>query len=306
MTVAYMFPGQGAQEVGMGADLVASVPEAKAVFDQADAVLGFKISELCFGGPAEKLNATDVQQPAILTTSIACLEAFRASEKGKAMAPAYAAGLSLGEYVAYYAAGALDLSAALKLIQARATYMQEASVANPGGMVAIVGLDDDKAVAVAEQARQGEVLVAANFNCPGQVVLSGHKSACERVVPLAEAAGAMKAIVLDVAGAFHSPLMASAAEKLRSVLEATEFRTPKIPVIANVDCQMHSDPAAIRENLYRQVTSATRWGQSMQKLLELGVDQFVELGPKKTLAGFMKRIARKTTVVNVASKADLA
>ncbi len=307
----FVFPGQGAQEVGMGADLYDQCPAAREIFDRADAVMAgsgadFKVTELCFSGPAEKLNATDVQQPAIFTTSAAALAALRSSEKYADRAPAYAAGLSLGEYTAYYASGSLDFDSALKLVAARASYMQEAAEACDSAMVAVIGLDDDQAKAVCDQAGQGEVLVTANFNCPGQIVLSGTRPACERAVQAAEQAGAMKVVLLDVAGAFHSPLMQPAADRLRKMLEATEFKSPTIPVVANVDCEIHEDPSDIRENLYRQVTCPTYWARSMQKLLDLGVDEFVEIGPKKTLTAFMRRISRRTKTANISGMGDVS
>jgi [acyl-carrier-protein] S-malonyltransferase len=306
MTTAFIFPGQGAQFAGMGKDLYDNSPAAKKIFDQADEVLGFKISELCFEGPQEKLNATDIQQPAIFVMSVAALEAMRASEKFQDKKPAYAGGLSLGEYTAYYAAGSIEFAEALTLVAARAKYMQEAAKAVDSSMVAVVGLDDEKVLTLCNEAKvEGEVLVAANYNCPGQVVVSGHRASCQRMAELAEKAGAMKAIMLDVAGAFHSPLMQSAADKLKSQLEAAGFKKPAIPVIANVDCGFHMEAADIRETLYRQVTSSTRWGASMQKLLELGVDEFIEIGPKRTLAGFMKRISRRTACLNIGTWEEL-
>ncbi|MFA5863723.1 MAG: ACP S-malonyltransferase [Phycisphaerae bacterium] len=305
MSSAFLFPGQGSQYVGMGQDLLQDFPIAGKIFDQADHILGFKISELCFAGPQEKLNATDIQQPAVFVMSVAALEAMRTSEKFKDVQPAFAAGLSLGEYTAYYAAGSLNFESAVKLVAARSRFMQEAARAVDGTMVAVVGLDDEKVIEICNEARENEILVPANFNCPGQVVVSGHRGACVRAAQLAEKAGAMKAIVLDVAGAFHSPLMQPAADKLKTVLEQTEFHPPKIPVISNVDCEFHTDLADIRQTLYRQVTASTYWGKSMEKLLSLGVDQFFEIGPKRTLTGFLKRIDRKAKAVNISGVADL-
>jgi [acyl-carrier-protein] S-malonyltransferase len=305
MSTAFIFPGQGAQFTGMGQDLYQNSPAAKAIYDRADEILGFKLSELCFTGEQEKLNATDIQQPAIFVMSIACLEAMRASDKYKNVQPAYAAGLSLGEYTAYYAAGSLDFASALELVAARAKYMQEAAKASDSGMVAIVGLDDDKVVELCKEAAQGEVLVPANYNCPGQVVVSGHRGACKRIAELAEKAGAMKALILDVAGAFHSPLMQPAADKLKTNLQKASFLPPHVPVLANVDVGFHTEAGDIRQSLYKQVTSSTYWGKSIQKMMELGVDNFVEIGPKRTLAGFLKRIDRKARCANVGSFEDI-
>ncbi len=305
MSTAFIFPGQGTQFTGMGLDLYENSPAARTIYERADEILGFKLSELSFSGDQEKLNATDIQQPAIFVMSVACLEAMRASDKYKTVQPAYAAGLSLGEYTAYYAAGSLDFVSALELVAARARYMQEAAKASDGGMVAIIGLDDEKVVELCKQCAQGDVLVPANYNCPGQVVVSGHRAACARVAEEAEKAGAMKAVILDVAGAFHSPLMQPAAERLRSNLENACFQTPNIPVIANVDVGFHNEVPDIRESLYHQVTSSTYWGQSVVKLMELGVDNFIEIGPKRTLAGFLKRIDRKAKCSNVGTWQEL-
>jgi len=304
-TTAFLFPGQGSQYVGMGLDLYQNVPAAKDIFDRADALLGFKISELCFTGPLEKLNATDIQQPAVFVMSVAALEAMRAGAKYKDVSPAYVGGLSLGEYTAHYAAGSLDFEPALKLVQARSQFMQEASKMVDSTMVAIVGLEDQKVQEVCDQVRGSDVLVPANYNCPGQVVVSGHRAACVRVADAAQQAGAMKAIILDVAGAFHSPLMQPAANRLMTVLNQTEFRSPKIPVMANVDCEFHSDPADIRQSLFRQLTSSTYWGKSLKKFQDLGVTDFVEIGPGRTSAGFLKRIDRKAKCVNISGIADI-
>jgi [acyl-carrier-protein] S-malonyltransferase len=302
MSTAFIFPGQGSQFVGMGKDLYENSPAAKKIFDQADEILGFKISELCFEGPTEKLNATDIQQPAVFVMSVACLEAMRAEGKYKDVKPEYTGGLSLGEYTAYYAADGIDFTSALKLVYARACFMQKAAKACDSTMVAIIGLDDDKIIELCNAARKGdEVLTPANYNCPGQTVVSGHKAACERVATLAQEAGAMKAIVLDVAGAFHSPLMQSAADQLKEKLAEADFKSPSVPVIANVNCDFHSDADDIRETLYKQVTTSTYWGQSVQKLLDLGVDNFIEIGPGRTLCGFLKRISRRTKCANVNS-----
>jgi len=304
-TTAFLFPGQGSQYVGMGQDLYQNVPAAREVFDRADAVLGFKISDLCFTGPLEKLNATDIQQPAVFVMSVAALEAMKTGPKYKDVVPAYVGGLSLGEYTAHYAAGSLDFESALKLVQARSAYMQEASKLVDSTMVAIVGLEDEKVQELCDQAKENEVLVPANFNCPGQVVVSGHRPACQRIADLAEKAGAMKVIILDVAGAFHSPLMQPAADRLKVVLDQTNFQSPKVPVMANVDCDFHTNPDDIRQSLFRQLTSSTYWGKSLKKFMELGITEFIEIGPGRASAGFLKRIDRKAKCVNISGNGDI-
>ncbi len=305
MGYAFLFPGQGAQFAGMGADLYEKYSSVKEIYDKANEIVGYELSKLCFEGPAEKLNATDIQQPAIFVTSVAALTAMRESEKYKGVKADYAAGLSLGEYTAYYAADAFDFASALKLVQARGRFMQAAANASDGAMISVIGLDDEKVLKICDKARENDILVAANFNCPGQVVISGSKTACNRATELAEQEGAMKVVTLDVAGAFHSPLMAPAAEQLKAMLYETEIKTPKIPVIANVDCQSHNDPDDIRESLAKQLTSSTYWSKTMSNLIEAGVDKFIEIGPKRTLCGFLKRINRKLRPENIGTAADL-
>ncbi len=305
MANAFLFPGQGAQFVGMGKDLYENNNRAREVFERADDILNFKISEIVFEGPEEKLNATDMQQPAIFVMSVACLESMRDSEKFGEVNPDYIAGLSLGEYTAYHAAGSIDFESALKLVSARGKFMQEAAEMTDSSMVSIIGLNDDKVLELCEQAREGQTLVAANFNCPGQVVVSGDLQACQRITTLAENAEAMKVIKLDVAGAFHSPLMAPAAEKLNKMLDETHFTEPKVPVITNVDTNMPKNPDEIKASFSRQLTSSTYWAKSMNKLLELGVDNFFEIGPKRTLSGFLKRISRRTKVQSISSLSDI-
>ncbi len=305
MGIAFLFPGQGAQFVGMGKDLYDNIPIAKEIFDRADEILGFKISELCFNGPAEKLNATDIQQPAIFVTSAACLEAMKTSEKYQNIKPDYMGGLSLGEYTAYYAADTLDFESALKLVRARGEYMQQASETSDGAMISIIGLSDDEVIKICEQAKENDILVPANFNCPGQVVLSGHKSACKRAEKLAEQAGAMNVVTLDVAGAFHSPLMQPAADKLNQILNNTEFKPPKIPVISNIDAKFYTEPDEIRKALSKQLTSSTYWNKCMKTLIEKGVNEFYEIGPKRTLTGFLKRIDRKLKPTTIGGLQDI-
>jgi len=303
---AFIFPGQGAQFVGMGKDLYRQFSGAKDLFDQANDVVGFDLAELCFEGPAEKLNATDIQQPAIFAVSAAVLQVLRDSQAGRQMEPNYLAGLSLGEYTAHLAAGSLTFQDALSLVQKRGQFMQAAAEANPGGMVSIIGASDEQVYQLCRQAAKGQILAPANFNCPGQVVISGEKAACQRAIRLAEEQNLGRVVPLDVAGAFHSPLMASAAEQLMQVLKQVSFGTPAVPVIANVDCKFHSEADNIVDSLYRQVTGATYWSRSMQTLCQAGVDHFYEIGPKRTLGGLMRRINRKVKVTSIGTAEEIA
>ena len=305
--VAFIFPGQGSQFVGMGSDLFQQFPAAREIFQQANEILGFDLARLCFEGPAEKLNATDIQQPAVFTTSVAALESLRAQEVSANIEPAYLGGLSLGEYTAYYAAGSLNFAQALDLVHKRGQFMQICAQNNPGGMVSVMGLSDQQVQELCSQAAGQDVLVAANYNCPGQVVVSGQKEACQRITTLAQQQYSQARVVqLDVAGAFHSPLMQQAGEQLRVVLQKKQFGKPAAPVIANVDCQFHDQQAHIVDSLYRQVTGATYWSKCMEKLCQLDVERFYEIGPKRTLSSFMRRINRAVKVVNVGNVKELA
>lgn len=303
--VAWLFPGQGAQVVGMGQDVVEASSAAREIFAEADRILDIPVSSLCFDGPEESLAATDVQQPAIFTVSAALLAAMREAHSDLP-SPDFAAGLSLGEYTALYAAGAFDFETALKLLRLRGQLMQQASEENPGSMVAVIGLDDAQVEDLVSQAAQGQVLGCANYNCPGQVVVSGEVAACDRLVELAVQAGARAAEKLTVAGAFHSPLMSSAAEKLRVALDEARISEPGIPVIANVDMEFHGGADAIRDRLCRQLCSSTYWCQSMQKLIAADMSRGVEIGPKKTLSSMMRRIDRTVKVQSVADAASVA
>lgn len=296
---ALVFPGQGAQSVGMGRDVAEASNAARAVFDQANDVLGFDIAALCFEGPSEKLAQTNIQQPAIFVTSVAIWKALEESGTKRDQF-SYLGGLSLGEYTALYVAGAVEFEDALRLVQRRGELMQRAALASPSGMVSLIGGDEEGARALCDRARQDDVLAPANFNCPGQVVISGTRSACDRALSLASEFGC-RGIALEVAGAFHSPLMESAAQGLHVVLEKTPFTKPNIAVIANVDAQMHRDGDAIRQSLQRQVTHPVLWQRSVEKLIELGVDRFVEVGPGRVLTGLMRKINRKIAAVNINS-----
>ncbi|HPD31503.1 MAG TPA: ACP S-malonyltransferase [Phycisphaerae bacterium] len=301
---AVLFTGQGAQSVGMGRDIAQASPAAAAVFERANQVLGYDLRALCFEGPAERLEQTDLQQPAIFTTSAAIWQALQ--ERAVLTEPVAAmAGLSLGEYTALFAAGAVAFEDALRLVKRRGELMQEAATAVPSGMVSAMGLDPDQVEAICRQASDAGVIQPANFNSPGQIVLSGAKAACEKAALLIEQAGG-RAVPLKVAGAFHSPLMKPAADGLAEMLAVTPFETPRVPVIANVNCQPHGDPDTIRRRLTEQLTQPVRWQESMQKLLAEGVQQFIEIGPGRVLTGLMKKISRRTPIINVSTAADLA
>ncbi|MCA9260304.1 MAG: ACP S-malonyltransferase [Planctomycetales bacterium] len=291
---AFLFPGQGAQAVGMGGQLVETLPAARALFDLTRETLGYDLLELCLHGPAEQLNSTVHSQPALYVCSLAALERLRADAPDAASQCAYAAGLSLGEYTALVFAGAIDFESGLRLVQIRGQAMQDASDAEPSGMLSILGMDLEKIEALCDAHREGEVLQVANHLCPGNIVVSGHKTALSRIAPAAEAEGAMKVIPLAVAGAFHTSLMAPAVERLSEALAETKIQRPRIPVVSNVDAQPHDDPEEIRDLLRRQVVTPVQWEASMRWLLgAAGVEQCFEIGPGKVLRGLLKRIERR-------------
>jgi [acyl-carrier-protein] S-malonyltransferase len=304
---AFLFPGQGAQSVGMGKDLAERFPEAKALFDRADQAVGFGLSAICFEGPEDRLTATDISQPAILVTSLAALAALRTTPAGAALAPEAAAGLSLGEYTALVAAGAMDFDTAVRLTNLRGRYMQEACDAQPGGMVSLLGADEALAEKICEAARLAGTIWPANYNCPGQVVLSGVKAACDRVLEIAESLGAQRAVPLTVAGAFHSPLMAFAREKLVPELCRLRVAELKFPVVANVTGDYYSGAGSVADLLTRQVDGPVRWQQGIQRLVADGFDRFYEIGPGRVLTGLLKRIDRKLgrDAVAVGTAADI-
>lgn len=305
---ALLFPGQGAQFVGMGKDLAEKFPQARAVFEQADKLLGFALGKVCFEGPESELNRTDVSQPAILAHSWAVVEVLKTTEKGRALLDrgTVAAGLSLGEYSALAAAGALQWADALKLVRARGQFMQQACDLKPSTMASIVGLEDDALARAIEPARALGVVVLANFNAPGQVAISGEKPAVEEAMKLAKAAGAKLTVALAVAGAFHSPLMEPAREKLAAQIEMTNFAAPRMGVVANVDAQEHKDPALLKANLVQQLTAPVLWARSMQKLVDQGFDEFIEIGPGTVLAGLLKRVAKSATRISIGKAEEVA
>ncbi len=290
--IAFLFPGQGAQFVGMGARLAESVPAARRLYERASQVLGYDLAGLCFTGPAEQLDSTVCSQPAIFVTSLAALEALRAESPEVVLACEATAGLSLGEYTAMVFAGVMEFEDGLMLVQQRGAAMQAAADAQPSGMISILGLERVEVEQVCQQARENDVLQVANLLCPGSIVVSGANAACERAAELAQAAGAMKVVPLAVAGAFHTPLMQPAVERLAAALEGVAMHRPRIPVISNVDAQPHEDPEEIRQLLIRQVVEPVRWEESMRYLIAEGFSQFYEVGPGRVLRGLLRRIDR--------------
>ena len=291
---AFLFPGQGAQAVGMGQAVYDELPAAKALFDRAGAVLGYDLAKLCFGGPAEELDLTNRSQPALYVTSLAALESLRAKSPDVVAGCAAAAGLSLGEYTALTFAGVIEFEDGLRLVQERGSAMQAAADAVPSGMVSILGLERAQVEDLCAQARQGETLEIANLLCPGNIVVSGTNGACERAAELAPTLGAMKAIPLAVAGAFHTQIMESARQRLTAALAEVPMKKPRIPVVSNVDATPHDDPEEIRALLVQQLVSPVRWEDSVRYLLAQGCGQFYEVGPGRVLRGLLKRIDRKT------------
>jgi [acyl-carrier-protein] S-malonyltransferase len=300
--VAFLFPGQGAQTVGMGTTVCSQVPAARALFDRAAEILGYDLYTLCTEGPPEKLDSTVHSQPALFVAGLAALEQLKQNSPELVDRCSAAAGLSLGEYTALVFAGVMDFETGLRVVQERGRAMQDAADATSSGMVSVLGMDRDQVATLCDEARSNETLEIANLLCPGNIVVSGQTAACERIVTLATAAGAMKVIPLAVAGAFHTSLMQSAVERLRTALANVPMQKPRIPVISNVDARPHDDPNEIRELLIRQVCSQVRWEDSMRYLLdEHGITQFYELGPGRVLCGLLKRIARKVPCENIAA-----
>ncbi len=296
---ACIFAGQGAQFVGMGKDLAAANPEILGLYDRANQVLGFDLKKVCFEGPVEELTRSNYCQPAIFVSSVACYTAFQNRVPGATFK--VAAGLSLGEWTALYVAGVLDFDSTLRVLEARGRFMQQACEEQAGGMVSVMGATLDQLKEICAKAG----IVMANINSDAQVVLSGSKTGVAEAEKLAAAAG-LKCIVLNVAGAFHSPLMASARERLAVVLKDVAFQTPRLPVLANVTGQPHAaDGNAIREAMLRQVTESVRWADCVRAIMATGTRTFVEFGPGKVLSGLIKRIDKQNTVLNVQDAATL-
>ena len=301
MKHAYVFPGQGAQAVGMGKDLYDNVPAAKELFEKANEILGFRITDIMFAGTDDQLKETKVTQPAVFLHSV--ISALCLGEEFK---PAMVAGHSLGEFSALVAAGAMAFEDGLKLVAARANAMQKACEANPGTMAAIIGLPavialpDEKVEEIcAEVSTEGNVVVAANYNCPGQLVISGNVDAINAACEKLKAAGAKRALPLKVGGAFHSPLMQPAKDELQAAIEKTTFSAPKCPVYQNVDGKPHTDPAEIQQNLIAQLTSSVRWTSSVQTMI-VDADDFTECGPGKALQGMIGRIDKNVAAHGIA------
>ena len=298
--IAFLFPGQGAQTVGMAKELCDQLPAAKQLFDRATEVLGYDLADVCFNGPVEKLNSTEISQPALYVSSMAALEKLKSESPEVYESCQGAAGLSLGEYTAIAFAGAMSFEDGLKLVQQRGQAMQSASDETPSSMVSVLGLDREQLEKVCDDARvDGEVLQIANLLCKGNIAVSGHLASCERLPEVAEAAGAMKSVPLAVAGAFHTPIMESAVAKLESALSEVEIGPTRIPVYSNVDALAHSQPDEFRQLLVKQVCGPVLWQDSIEKMLADGFDEFYEVGVGRVLRSLMKRINRKTKIHGV-------
>ncbi|WP_314672666.1 ACP S-malonyltransferase [Segatella salivae] len=293
---AFVFPGQGAQFVGMGKDLYETNALAKKYFDRADEILGFKITEIMFNGTDEQLKETKVTQPAVFLHSV-----IQALCLGDSFNPAMVAGHSLGEFSALVASGALDFEDGLRLVASRANAMQKACEINTGTMAAIIGLPDEKVEEIcASVSSEGDIVVAANYNCPGQLVISGNVNAVNVACEKLKEAGAKRALPLKVSGAFHSPLMQPAKDELQAAIEKTTFKTPKCPVYQNVDAKPHTDAEGIKLNLIAQLTSPVRWTASVQTMIHDGADDFTECGPGKALQGMIGRIDKNVNAHGIA------
>jgi [acyl-carrier-protein] S-malonyltransferase len=302
MKIGFLFPGQGAQTVGMGRELDAELPVVRGLFDRATAILGFDLRKLCFEGPAEALEATDVSQPAIFVASLAALRGLEESDPEVVSACAGAAGLSLGEYTALVFAGAIDFETGLQVVQARGRAMRAAAAAAPGGMSGLLGLDESAVDELCESVAPWGRLWKANLLGPGNIVVSGDKAALSHVEAAATELGASRVVPLAVAGAFHTPLMKPADLDVAAALRSATIRPPRIPVYSNVDASVHSDVEELRQSLTAQVISGVRWEDSMRRMLADGFDTFYEIGPGRVLTGLLKRIDRKIPCTSIPAR----
>lgn len=301
-TIAFLFPGQGSQAVGMGKDLAEKYAVARQTFEEADEALGYRLSSVCFEGPEDQLRLTEITQPAILTVSIAALRVLET----RVPKPSYVAGHSLGEYSAHVAAGTFSFADAVRTVRNRGKYMQEAVPVGVGAMAAILGMEAAKVTAVCHDAAQGEVCEPANINSPEQLVISGNTAAVERAAKLADERGAKRAKLLPVSAPFHCSLMKPAQDRLENDLNALKMQKPVYPVACNVEAELVTDDLRARDTLVRQVTGSVKWAQCMHLLIGKGVQTFIEVGPGKVLCGLMRQIDRSKNCVNVSDDATLA
>jgi [acyl-carrier-protein] S-malonyltransferase len=285
--IAFIFPGQGSQEVGMGKEFADNFPVARRTFEEADDALGFSLSRLCFAGPEDRLQLTEFTQPAILTASIAIL---RVVETETELRPVLTAGHSLGEYSALVAAEVFGFADAVRVVRSRGLFMQEAVPVGAGGMTAVLGMEQQAVEAICREASGNEIVAPANYNSPGQIVIAGHTAALQRAVALCRERGCKKAVTLAVSAPFHSKLMRPAGERLRPVLEEIPCRPFQVPLVSNVEAEVNEDPERVRGLLIEQVSRPVLWDASVQKMAARGVDRFVEIGPGKVLTGLVKKI----------------
>src|ERR1700675_3399848 len=300
-TIAFLFPGQGSQAVGMGKELAEKYPAARRTFEEADDALGYKLSSLCFEGPEDQLRMTEITQPAILTVSIAALRVLET----RIPKPSYVAGHSLGEYSAHVAAGTFSFAEAVRMVRNRGKYMQEAVPVGVGAMAAILGMDPAKVTAVCHDAAQGEVCEPANINSPEQIVISGNTAAVERAAKLADERGAKRAKLVSVSAPFHCSLMKHAQDRLEADLNKLKMQKPVYPIACNVDAELVTDDLRARDTLVGQLTGSVKWDPCMRLLIAQGVQTFIEVGPGKVLCGLMRQIDRSKTCLNVSDDASL-
>ena len=300
-TIAFIFPGQGSQIVGMGKELAEKFTIARQTFEEADQALGYNLSQLCFDGPEDQLRLTEVTQPAILTASIAALRVL----EGRIPRPSFIAGRSLGEYSAHVASGTMTFTDAVRIVRNRGKYMQEAVPVGVGAMAAILGMELEKVTAVCKEAAQSEVCSPANINSPEQIVISGNTAAVERGVKLADERGAKRAKILPVSAPFHCSLMKPAQDRLQPELEKLKMQKPVYPIACNVEASLVTDDVRAAATLVAQVTGSVKWEQCMRLLIAEGVQTFIEIGPGKVLCGLMRQIDRSKTCLNVGDEASL-